>query len=445
MCRRILCVVFLMCLGGMDAGCAKKEGEAPKSGPPGDVSHAGDKAPRVDEGAKTTKDPVVVADAPKGDVALADPTVGMAKPTRKPPQAPPPGILTAGSFDDNIDPLTFASFARRVSQDPALGDLPARLQGQRLFISVKDATGNPVGRARVKLAGAAGNGVEITTRSDGRAVFVLSWDKLPADRALQATVTAPGGGTVSEVIPAGTSRWEMQLPQVKATPPKHLDLAIVLDTTGSMGDELSFLKSEVGGIIQAVRQKFPEVQQRYALILYRDDGDEYVARTFDFTASLDDFARNLAAQSASGGGDYPEAVHRGLQEANQLRWRESDAAAVLFWIGDAPPHRQHMNAAMQAADQLRKKGVALYPIACSGYEHQTEFVMRSSAYLSGSQFLFLTDDSGVGNSHAEPRIPYYQVERLSQLLVRVIAGELSGRRIDANPADILRTVGRKPN
>jgi hypothetical protein len=62
------------------------------------------------------------------------------------------GILTAGSFDDNVEPLVFASFARRVSQNQALGDLPGKLQGHRLLVIVKDAAGKPVGNARVKLA-----------------------------------------------------------------------------------------------------------------------------------------------------------------------------------------------------------------------------------------------------------------------------------------------------
>ena len=71
--------------------------------------------------------------------------------------------------------------------------------------------------------------------------------------------------------------------------------------------------------------------------------------------------------------------------------------------------------------------------------------MRTCALLTGGQFLFLTDDSGVGGSHAEPKIPYYQVERLEKLMVRMIAGELSGQRIEAGAADIIRTVGRKAN
>ena len=55
-------------------------------------------------------------------------------------------------------------------------------------------------------------------------------------------------------------------------------------------------------------------------------------------------------------------MHRGLEAALQLRWRDADSARVLFLVADAPPHTQHMLRTMQAADALRKRGVALYPV-----------------------------------------------------------------------------------
>jgi hypothetical protein len=259
-------------------------------------------------------------------------------------------------------------------------------------------------------------------------------------------VTPPAGaGEIKQSIPSGVSRWEVTLPSVRAALPRYLDLAIVLDTTGSMGDELKYLQSEIRGITTAIHKRFPEVEQRFALILYRDDGDEYITRPFDFTASIDTFHKNLLKQSANGGGDYPEAMHRGLEEANQLRWRTEDTARVLFLIADAPPHAQHIPRTITAANALRKRGVAIYPVACSGYDDACEAVMRSCAMLTGSQFLFLTDDSGVGDSHGEPHIPFYQVQRLEQLMVRMIASELSGRRIEPQPSEVIRTVGRKVN
>jgi hypothetical protein len=367
----------------------------------------------------------------------------------RPPQqkGPPPGTLTAGSFDDNLNPQFFRAFATRAAQLRNLGDLPSRLRGHRLNLLVKGAGGAPLGNTRVRIAATAGGpAVELTTRSDGRVVFLASWDGVAADSDLSVTVTPPDGSAPAPaVVPRGVERWEITLPAAKAPLPRNLDLALVLDTTGSMGDELEYLKSEIDSIAATVRAKFPKVNQRYALVLYRDDGDEYVTRTFDFTPSLEELRRRLAPQRAAGGGDEPEAMHRAMEEAQQLRWRGDDTARVLFVLTDAPPHAQFMGRTMNAVNGLRKQGVAVYPVACSGYKDEAEFVLRSCALLTGAEFLFLTDDSGVGNAHAEPHIPFYHVQKLDKLMGRMIAGELSGKRIPPERADVLRTVGKPIN
>ena len=56
--------------------------------------------------------------------------------------------------------------------------------------------------------------------------------------------------------------------------------------------------------------------------------------------------------------------------------------------------------------------------------------MRAEALLTGARYLFLTDDSGVGHAHAEPHIPYYDVQRLDSLMVRMVAMEVSGRPME---------------
>lgn len=258
---------------------------------------------------------------------------------------------------------------------------------------------------------------------------------MPPDGSTSATATVPRDAVL----------WEVTLPATTSTLPERLDLALVLDTTGSMGDELEFLKSEIRSIAGNVKEKFPHVDQSFGLILYRDQGDEYVTRTFNFTPSLEAFQHNLAAQRAGGGGDEPEAMHKALEDAGQLRWREGSTARVLFLITDAPPHRQHMERTMQAADVLRKKGVAIYPIACSGYRDSAELILRACALMTGSQFLFLTDDSGVGNAHGEPHIPSYHVQKLERLMIRMIAAELSGKRLEPERSEILRSVGKPIN
>jgi hypothetical protein len=395
---------------------------------------SGGVAPTEGKSRESSTSDTLVAAAPKD-------TTWKARNTDAEPQS---GRLTAGSFDDNLFPDAFRRFASKMGQETSISNLTGRLFGRRLIVTVTGKDGGPVGNARVRVSGSDGqSAVELTTRSDGRVVFVASWDNV--DGNLTVTVTPPDGSApIVQPVDHETARCRVVLPATTALLPRNLDLVLLLDTTGSMGDELAYLKSEFKTIASTIAEKFPRVNQRYGLVVYRDRGDEYVTRSFDFTTSVDEFRSRLGAQTADGGGDYPEAMEVGLEEAVKLQWRSADTARVLFLVADAPPHAQDIGKAMAAADRLRKKGVAIYPLACSGYDAATELVMRSCAMLTGSQFLFLTDDSGVGEAHGEPHIPFYHVERQGKLMVRMVASELSGRRLEPAPEDIIRTVGKPP-
>lgn len=61
--------------------------------------------------------------------------------------------------------------------------------------------------------------------------------------------------------------------------------------------------------------------------------------------------------------------------------------------------------------------------------------MRISAFLTMGQYLFLTDHSGIGNAHAKPTTSNYTVERLDQLMVRMVTTELAGEPV--LPRDII--------
>ena len=176
---------------------------------------------------------------------------------------------------------------------------------------------------------------------------------------------------------------------------RALDLAFVLDTTGSMSDELAYLLLEVEAIVGQVKARYEGAQVRLALVVYRDDGDAYVTRTYDFTSNVQDFRATLAQQSADGGGDEPEAMERGLGAAQALAWRGGDAVQILFHIADAAPHQQNYGALLQNARALAARDVVMFPIAASGGTAPLEYLMRAMAQMSGGRYVFLTDDSGV--------------------------------------------------
>ena len=226
-------------------------------------------------------------------------------------------------------------------------------------------------------------------------------------------------------------------------PHTELDVQLVLDTTGSMGDELRFLQTEFDSIAAQLHTRFPQVTPRWSLVLYRDKGDEYLTRPFGFTGDTTTFRQSLAAQRADGGGDFPEAVVDGISTGLKQDWRQgAQVARVMFWIADAPTHGGEEQTLASLVRQAQKQDVRIYPIAASGVDDKAEYQMRSAAQLTGGRYLFLTDDSGVGNSHAEPHIPCYSVTRLDQAIVRMLETEMSGRRVELTSAQMLRTVGQ---
>jgi hypothetical protein len=221
-----------------------------------------------------------------------------------------------------------------------------------------------------------------------------------------------------------------------------LDIALVVDTTGSMGDEIQYLQTEVASISMRIEKTYPDAEQHWALVVYKDVGDEYVAQAFDFGADLDAFRDNLDDHYASGGGDFPEAPDAALAAMNELSWRGGeDTARLAFWVADAPHHVERAGDMTDAIAGAQELGVHIYPVASSGIDEFTELAMRSTAQLTGGRYMFLTDDSGIGGSHKEPTIPCYFVTRLDVAMLRMVEIEMSGEYHLPAEEEIVRTGG----
>jgi len=371
------------------------------------------------------------------------PSASRPEPSRPPQYRVQSGTLTAGSFDDHERLEDYRHYLSEVLQRDPGEKLPRMDIGRRVAILVENEQGMPVADARVVIRPAEDRQtsqgdsepalVDVTTAGDGRAMFFSGIDGAKGRTKLSVAVYSPGGSTpVTQVVGVETPLCRVRLPSVPERHLSRLDLALVVDCTGSMSDELEYLKVEIDSIATTVHRMFPQVDQRYALVAYRDQGDEYVTRTFDFTGSLEQFRSTLSQQHASGGGDYPEAVHLALAEAGKLSWRKEGTARVLFLVGDAPPHEQYFRETIEAVSALRRRTIRVYPVGASGVAEQAEFIFREAAFLTQGQYVFLTDHSGVGDSHAVPHVPDYQVERLDRLMLRMIASELAGRKLPAS-------------
>lgn len=352
-----------------------------------------------------------------------------------------PGTLTSGAWDDN---LNFDFYRRYLDSMAAVEGQnrawPFVSRADRLEVLVTNELGAPLGDAPVTITGPSGQVIQAPTRSDGRLYVFPSWYGIPAGTPLVVSATHDGfGGSVAAV--AGDAQAVVPITGAAATLPATLDVALVIDTTGSMGDEMSYLKVELENIVSDVRARYPAVVQRFALIVYRDQGDAYVVRTFDFTTNAATIQSELAAQSAGGGGDYPESPDLALAALGQLSWAPAGAARLVFWLADAPHHDDRAPAMLTDFKQSFTRGSHIYPIASSGVDELTEFTMRTAAELTGGRYLFLTDDSGIGDTHKVPTIPCYVVTTLERAMLRMIFMELSGVHVEPAPTDVIRTAG----
>lgn len=202
-----------------------------------------------------------------------------------------------------------------------------------------------------------------------------------------------------------------------------IELSFVVDATGSMGDELEYLKTELLDVISRVKTANPKSTVATSSVFYRDEGDEYVTRVSNFTMDPVTTTNFIKKQSAGGGGDFPEAVHTALDKAvNELQWSLNAKTRILFLVLDAPPHHNTgvIKDLQKSIMKASEKGIKIIPITASGIDKETEFLMRFLSLSTNGSYVFVTNHSGIGNDHLEASVGEYQVEFLNNLMVRLI-------------------------
>jgi hypothetical protein len=338
------------------------------------------------------------------------------------------GQLTAGEWSDNRN-WDFFDGVRKKSDwkgmEPNWGfDL-----GNRYYVKVTSG-GKPQNDVKVVLKDKKGKTV-YEGRSDNNGncyLFAGLFEKGTADGGTIEVATSGGTKSVDAGSAGNTRPISVDITRSSKTANK-LDIMFMIDATGSMGDEIKYLKEELSDVVRRVKAESEQtVDIRVSANVYRDKGDEYVVRSFPFTNDMSKVLTDLNAQYAGGGGDFEEAVEEGLDDGiNKHDWSEDATARIMFLVLDAPPHNTPDNKAkiQKAVMNAAKKGIRIIPITSSGIDKNTEFLMRFLSIATGGSYVFLTDHSGIGNSHIEPTIGKYDVEYLNNLMVRLIKAYLT--------------------
>ena len=298
----------------------------------------------------------------------------------------------------------------------------------RFAVTVVDDGGNPVCGAKVELFVNDADKPEWTAISDNKGSAELWYNfhsSVDIEEEKTFTATVNGVKWNEPLRPTYNSADQINMNTLVAksvTTRKSADIAFIVDATGSMFDEIDFLKDDLLNIIQRASSS-SSTALRTGALFYRDEGDDYVTRAQDFNKDPEKTLKFIKKQQANGGGDYPEAVHTALEKALQeLSWEEGNYARLAFLLLDAPPHNQQdvITSLQRSIKAYAANGIKIIPIAASGVDKNTEFVLRLMAIFTDGTYTFITNHSGVGNDHIEPTIGEYQVEQLNDLIVRLI-------------------------
>lgn len=361
--------------------------------------------------------------------------------------------LQAGEVDDNERFGKFVAYAEAQAglAQQGVSVFPVR---QRQVIQIVDEQGVGVPDLPLEVreivttgpVGAPHHGgrtlLRARTDASGQAVFfpgrhpgyITSDVQLLSDRELTPMWFA-GERTVWRAV--------AQPPWQPAAAGRTVDIAFVVDTTGSMSEEISRLRQTIDQVVKLLDQTAQRPKLRFGLVLYRDEGDAYVTKVHDFTTNAAAFRKLVGQVAADGGGDNPEHVQAALAATvDELHWSDAPALRLAFLIGDAPPHldypvQQGNRPYLQSVDQARAKGIKFFTISSSGNDDVGEYVWRQLALLTRGKFIFITKGDALGDVPSRPAQPDdgstphhverqdYTVQALPNLIEQCVRRELA--------------------
>ena len=176
-----------------------------------------------------------------------------------------------------------------------------------------------------------------------------------------------------------------------------IDLALVLDTTGSMGTHLGEIRRKLVDLVGELSRNFNDL--RTGVVAFKDhDCEDYLTKTLEPTGSfarLVDFLSDPALAPGVGGGGA-EAVECALHELGELSWRPK-ARKIAILVGDKPPHGAGLDGFSACAhgvdyrdeiEALRLQGVSVYTVRVGGCL-ETQRVFEYISARTGGTYLDL--------------------------------------------------------
>ena len=341
---------------------------------------------------------------------------------------PEPGQLTCSALDDNKEYEFWESLLSKYDENQEPGLFYEYYQKYAFKAS-----------NRIALEVKNGNDVKVMLDDQSYTAHVDNFNKaylFPKDKkeSYPATISYLNKNNERKTKKVDIHDGDVINLEEEKTLSNKLEIMFVIDTTGSMGDEIRYLISEIDDVVGKVKADNPTSEVTLAIMVYRDEGDDYITKYSEFTTDIAKQQNFLSKQSAGGGGDYEEAVQIAMDDAVNKKWQSEESTKLLFHVADAPAHDEHVKSWNQSVLKMAEKGIKIISVASSGINKKVEYFFRSQSLLTGGQYVFLTNDSGIGFEHLEATTKEkLVVEYLNECMIRLIDSYHQGKEIEPVP------------
>jgi Mg-chelatase subunit ChlD len=344
--------------------------------------------------------------------------------------APPSASgLQAGFADDNKQYGYFIGF---LSEYASVPHLPLDVL-ERITLQAIDSAGKPMPNAEVVIEGRGRLLERGRTLADGSYLFFPS--QYPSSHtSFDVRITAQQQTLQHTLRREGERNVTIGFETFRYVPePIPLDILFIMDTTGSMGEEIARLKTTIELIHLNLTNLSVKPRVRFGMVLYKDIGDEYRTKTIPLTADLDEFQTSLAMVEASGGGDTPEDLQAALEESITMVQWDTEAVKMSFIITDAPPHLDYGQeyTYIDAAEDAKSRGIKFFSVGTGGLDINGEYILRQISQYTSGKYIFLTygetgeSEGGTAGSVSHHTGSNFQTDKLEAIIIRFAKEELS--------------------
>lgn len=218
----------------------------------------------------------------------------------------------------------------------------------------------------------------------------------------------------SAVAPAPVPRTDVA-PVAKAEPGQPvIQIAVLLDTSGSMDGLLDQARSQLWNIVNRfshAKRNGVAPQLQLALYVYgnTDPGanSSEIRQVLPFTTDLDLLSEHLFSLRTSGGDEHCGEVIR--DATTQLAWSKDPDAMRLIFIAGNEPFTQGPVDFSDAVKSARERGITVNTLHCGGYEEGISGKWKDAAVLADGSYLNIDQNQRV------VEIPAPQDEEIARL------------------------------